>query len=628
MAEQKQCATIGSSRIKRVYAVLEDVPLVLQRPTLDSYILPAGDPSMSQTPTYSDSEEMSGTTDVVNQFRNALEAGEASIPMYVSMDSKDGRLQGHDLFVAAMGNVQARNKVTAKAAAQDVTVPAGINASATTIPYQGASAVLPDSGTFTIGVEKITYAAKTGTEFTGCARGQGGTLAAFHDNSATITLTVTANVNKVDGLAEGDTEIPFDGASDPFPESGVVTIGNEQIAYTGKTETQLTGCTRGHNSTTAETHADDAIITLTVTASVNKPESVLAGSIPAEETTIPLAEVSGGFFPRRGVVTVAGTDEKVRYTGVQTDENDVVTALTGCQRGFDATTAAEIADDAVLTLNSQVFYWDNCRQTLSLWLEVDHSVFFARGAKVTQVTFPMSKSGGQHADFSLNFSEMGWVGRSFLKAAPVGNVITVETEAGDAAWGGYCVGGIIRNTTRDDDNSGSGYTITAIDEERGTLTITPTPNGWQENDRLDPWLPKSKLRDEPILATNARVFINGKAGKLMEGSLTYGTPVSFASEIGDDYPGESADNTRQLTIDNSLYFRAADIVEFKRGFDGYDAPVDVVLGGKPGYTLSHSLPRVRFQAPTVGSQDPFVTLSRTGTILGKKGNDSAYIIQE
>ncbi len=41
-----------------------------------------------------------------------------------------------------------------------------------------------------------------------------------------------------------------------FPPSGTIVIENEQITYTGKSTNDLTGCTRGANSTTAATHAD------------------------------------------------------------------------------------------------------------------------------------------------------------------------------------------------------------------------------------------------------------------------------------------------------------------------------------------------------------------------------------
>jgi len=39
-----------------------------------------------------------------------------------------------------------------------------------------------------------------------------------------------------------------------LPSSGFISIGDEQISYTGKTGGSITGCVRGHNSTTAQTH--------------------------------------------------------------------------------------------------------------------------------------------------------------------------------------------------------------------------------------------------------------------------------------------------------------------------------------------------------------------------------------
>lgn len=69
-------------------------------------------------------------------------------------------------------------------------------------------------------------------------------------------------------------------------------------------------------------------------------------------------------------------------------------------------------------------------------------------------------------------------------------------------------------------------------------------------------------------------------------------------------------------------------LELGRGYDGYDLRVDVVMGNRAGQTLSLAMPRVRFQMPTFSSEENFVTLTRTGAIMGTKGNDSLYIIQE
>ena len=46
-----------------------------------------------------------------------------------------------------------------------------------------------------------------------------------------------------------------------FDSSGTVFIGGEQVTYTGISGNDITGCTRGANSTTAETHASGVTVT-------------------------------------------------------------------------------------------------------------------------------------------------------------------------------------------------------------------------------------------------------------------------------------------------------------------------------------------------------------------------------
>jgi len=55
-----------------------------------------------------------------------------------------------------------------------------------------------------------------------------------------------------------------------FQTSGIVTIDSEQIFYTGKTATTLTGCTRGYNSTTAASHLTAATVSAGILSYMNK----------------------------------------------------------------------------------------------------------------------------------------------------------------------------------------------------------------------------------------------------------------------------------------------------------------------------------------------------------------------
>lgn len=76
------------------------------------------------------------------------------------------------------------------------------------------------------------------------------------------------------------------------------------------------------------------------------------------------------------------------------------------------------------------------------------------------------------------------------------------------------MGGLIQNYGKNDDNSGKGYSITVIDEEHGTVTISPVPAGWSEGDRIAPWLPTGKEHGKPLEAASMHAFVGNWAGKL------------------------------------------------------------------------------------------------------------------
>lgn len=462
----KTCSTVASSKVQRVFAVIEDVSGTLQRPTAANYIMPAGRATMNQVPDYANSEALTGSLDVIAQFKNKVKPGEGTIPMYVQLPSDGTKAQGADVFECMMGDEQPPNTVSA-----------------------------------------------------------------------------------------------------------VIATGED---------------------------------------------------VDSSQDTVSVSGVVGGMFPRRGRVLIGS--EQILYRSV-VETGGVVTSLADCVRGFAGTAAAPHAAGATVTLVSRAYAQDNCRATFSVWIQDDHTVRFASGCVVTSTSIPKSQEGGQRCDFGFQFRQAGWCGRSFLKAVPSTGVLSVATAKNSNGAGAYTVGGIIKNATKNDDNSGAGYTVIAVDNNNGTITVSPVPSGWSKDDQIAPWLPDAAPIGEALNASDTRVFIGGVAGKLLEGSITLNTPTAFTDDF-DEFPGENADNTRELSMDNSLYFRSEDAEEFKRGYEGYELPVNVVMGGKAGRTLTLIMPRVKFTMPTVDASDPFVTLKRTGAILGTKGNDSLMIVQE
>ena len=70
----------------------------------------------------------------------------------------------------------------------------------------------------------------------------------------TATTSLTASINS------SQTTLTVESVAGLFSD-GTVTIGSEEISYTGITDLTLTGLTRGINSTTAASHSDNATVT-------------------------------------------------------------------------------------------------------------------------------------------------------------------------------------------------------------------------------------------------------------------------------------------------------------------------------------------------------------------------------
>ena len=84
------------------------------------------------------------------------------------------------------------------------------------------------------------------------------------------------------GIDDTVTTVTVDSTTN-FEDAGTITVGTENISYTGKTSTTVTGCTRGADSTTAASHVDDSTVTRS-TKWYNITRSSGAYSATADET--------------------------------------------------------------------------------------------------------------------------------------------------------------------------------------------------------------------------------------------------------------------------------------------------------------------------------------------------------
>ena len=81
-----------------------------------------------------------------------------------------------------------------------------------------------------------------------------------HDGSSwSVNSDFKGNNTLTSDINNSVTTIPV-GSTNPFTASGTVKILNEQITYTGVDGTNLTGCTRGANSTSAAAYLSGELV--------------------------------------------------------------------------------------------------------------------------------------------------------------------------------------------------------------------------------------------------------------------------------------------------------------------------------------------------------------------------------
>ena len=201
------------------------------------------------------------------------------------------------------------------------------------------------------------------------------------------------------GISDTDTTVTVDSTTN-FEDAGTITVGTENISYTGKTSTTFTGCTRGADSTTAASHVDDSTVTrstkwynitrssgaysatadetwtstiiggvLVLTNNFDKPQYwALTDGVPLSSTlmqdlanwpsyTLLAAAITGTGVPSPDEIVVDSTTDFPTSGTFTVDSEDIsytgktATKFTGIGRGENGTTAATHLDNAPAFVN-------------------------------------------------------------------------------------------------------------------------------------------------------------------------------------------------------------------------------------------------------------------------------------
>lgn len=287
----------------------------------------------------------------------------------------------------------------------------------------------------------------------------------------------------------------------------------------------------------------------------------------------------------------------------------------------DALLEAAFGTKTVVPSTSVTYSLAKLLPTVSIWIKKDHTVFFARGATVNEISQQISGKGAMAMAFSGAFMAMGWCGTDQLDGALTGaTTATASVKVDDAKK--YTIGGRIQIGS--DDNSGAGYEITAVNTTTNVLTVSPAVDTDQDdNATVAPYLPTGSAIGSPMENRKVSVTVAGVAAKLKSFSLTKSEGIGYIEDevSTDDYPSDYAEGKRKLSGKLGLYFRTDDLKYFYDALQGTLQAIVVTADNGAGNIITATLGHCRLKVPTVTSAAPTVALDIDYTAQASSGED-------
>jgi len=186
---------------------------------------------------------------------------------------------------------------------------------------------------------------------------------------------------------------------------------------------------------------------------------------------------------------------------------------------------------------------------------------------------------------------------------------------------------IVDDTTEvsQDDGSGAGLQVTAVNYTTNTLTITPAAT-WSDNDRVIPFAPAGTFVGTELFGVDGSVSLDGGSSTLdtTGGSVTINTGLSLLnSSFGQTQPEEILNNgMREVTCNIDFI---ADTTNTYLGKEmarktAYD--VQIILGDTAASRVKINMDNVEFDPGAYDSpEEDVVRWSSAGIALGTSGED-------
>lgn len=266
------------------------------------------------------------------------------------------------------------------------------------------------------------------------------------------------------------------------------------------------------------------------------------------------------------------------------------------------------------------------KPSVSIWLQVDHTVFFASGATVSALKLALAGKGALKLDFSGKFMEMGHVGTQDIASAI--SLTDTTWTVDDASC--YSVGGLVEmyDVSGDTvyDNSGSGYAITAVDTAANTITVgTGAENAMDIDDIIRPFLPTGTEVGDPIENRKGVAKIDAVSTNVRKFDINIDDPCVYLEDeiTTGDYPTDYVEDDRKINGSLGLAFRKNDSKFFKDNVTGASPALSIVIGNTAGSIVTINMPNCSLDVPEWSDSKPTININMPFVSLGNTtGEDS------
>ncbi len=232
--------------------------------------------------------------------------------------------------------------------------------------------------------------------------------------------------------------------------------------------------------------------------------------------------------------------------------------------------------------------------SFSLGVKIGHGVAFASGCVVTELALSITNKGAVKWTAKGNCARVMRAGTALTTTGSTTTLIALAT--GGAKL--FNVGA--RVEIGGEDNSGSGYAITAVDTSADTITVTPAlGTAPSSGETVLGFLPTASLIGDPLEGRLAQAKFDSAVLYATQASLTISKELKMVDDVLSDvdYPEGAIPGRRTIEGSLDLYYLREYLSHFTLAKNQTDVDVIILAGNTAGRILTINLPQAQLNTP-------------------------------